>query len=107
MSENSKAQLEANYKNLERVIGFVSIADNKAKFILSIELVILGFLMTQAKVVFRIIALLGKSGGCLKICGSMGFLAVFALYIIFAIIITRKEKTAGIRESKYVESTFY
>ncbi len=87
-SDNNKSlkyKIEANYKNLERVIGFVSVADNKAKFILSIELVILGFLMTQAKIVFRIIALCWKWNGFLKVCGG-GVLIVFALYIFFAII---------------------
>lgn len=79
-----KHRIEASYKNLERVIGFVSVADNKAKFILSIELIILGFLMSQAKIIFRISVLLWKSGEYLTICGSIGFLLVFAFYIFFA-----------------------
>lgn len=81
-----KSQIEANYKNLDRALGFVSVADNKAKFILSIELVILGFLMTQAKSVFDIIITFWLSKYILKILGATGLLIIFVLYIFLAIV---------------------
>ncbi len=86
VSNNLENKIEANCKNLDRAISWVSVADNKAKFILSIELVILGFLMTQAKFIFTIIITFWQSKHILKIIGGAGLSIIFALYILFAII---------------------
>ena len=47
MDQNTKFLIDANNANLDRIIGFVSVMDAKAKFVLTLVLALTSYLVTQ------------------------------------------------------------
>lgn len=110
MEADNKYLIDLNQANLERIIGFVSVMDAKAKFVLTLVLALTGYLVSQLSSFIDAhtrIASMPSWAGTLIILLDVAAIACVALFIRSAIIAIQAMRPATTRHTGKASPLFF